>query len=184
MTIGTILVIALAAVLPPIARGAEDLPARAVARVGDHRFYHGPGLTRAALSPMAAAPPRLLLSPCTTASPRRLSAILTTGPSSSGTPPPESASGRSGAPNGPIDGVAFSPDGARLAAVSRDGVALFNTTTGHLLCKFGSDKLGGCPRFSTDGTELWIGERHGRVDCLGRCDRQADPSLGSTRWPD
>jgi WD40 repeat protein len=30
---------------------AEPLPPRALARIGDHRFYHGPGLTCAALSP-------------------------------------------------------------------------------------------------------------------------------------
>jgi hypothetical protein len=33
------------------ARGADDLPPRAVARLGGHRFYHGPGVTCAVLSP-------------------------------------------------------------------------------------------------------------------------------------
>src|SRR5438309_2237196 len=31
--------------------GADELPPRALARLGDHRFYHGPGITCAVLSP-------------------------------------------------------------------------------------------------------------------------------------
>jgi WD40 repeat protein len=37
--------------LSPGARAAEDLPPRAVARLGDYRFYHGPGINHAILSP-------------------------------------------------------------------------------------------------------------------------------------
>jgi hypothetical protein len=40
----------LACALSPAARADDELPPRAVARLGDHRFYHGREITCAALS--------------------------------------------------------------------------------------------------------------------------------------
>ena len=41
----------LACALSSALLGAEELPPRALARLGDHHFYHGPGVTCAVLSP-------------------------------------------------------------------------------------------------------------------------------------
>jgi WD40 repeat protein len=41
----------LVCVLSPLSLAADELPPRAVARIGDYRFYHGPGIECAVLSP-------------------------------------------------------------------------------------------------------------------------------------
>src|SRR5262245_34247613 len=114
----------LVAVLPLPTRAADELPAGAFARVGDYRFYHGPGLRCAVLSPdgrraasAAALPVYYRLTTAAARDPYDRTIVLWD--ASTGERVREIQ-----APHGPIDGLAFSPDGARLAAVSGRGVAL------------------------------------------------------------
>src|SRR5262249_16901874 len=51
MSRNAVLALLLFAVSLPVCHAADALPQRAVARIGDYRFYHGPGIRMAALSP-------------------------------------------------------------------------------------------------------------------------------------
>ncbi|HEY7424229.1 MAG TPA: PQQ-binding-like beta-propeller repeat protein [Gemmataceae bacterium] len=133
--------------------GAEPLPPRALARIGDHRFYHGPGLRCAVLSPdgrrIASAASDSVIVLWDAATGERLRALR--------------------APQGFVSHLAFSPDGKRLAAAyvfpdRRFGVALFDVETGKLLWQrkeFESVVL--YLQFSTDGQQLRVSEGRGPV---------------------
>jgi WD40 repeat protein len=166
---------------------ADDLPAGAIARIGDYRFYHGPGVECAVLSPdgrraaSAAALPPYYRSPSAAAR-ESYDRTIVVWDATTGDRVREIR-----APHGSGDGLAFSPDGSLLAAVSRNGVALFDADTGRLLRKFGSDKLHGHPRFSPTGTELWVGE--GLLGgftawevATGKQVRRWDPPTAPSEW--
>jgi WD40 repeat protein len=177
---------ALAAMMPSATLGADELPPRAIARIGDHRFYHGPGITCAVLSPdgryvasAAAFPSYFRYVTDKDRDPYQRTVVLW-----------ESATGERvrefRAPGGPVWHLAFAPDGKRLAAVGRFGVALFDVETGLHLRTLGDKRPWGRPQFSADGTELRIAEFRGTLTAWevssGKRLRRWDPPVGPSEW--
>ena len=147
------------------ALAADSLPPRALARLGDYRFFHGPGHIRAVLSPdahrVASAPQlggdgflekeravylRTIILWDAATGERRHELLVD---------------------KAPIECLAFSPDGKRLAAAcgrKNDGlcVEVFDSDTGkrlHHLTGFKQDISR--VQFSTDGKQLHVSECYG-----------------------
>jgi WD40 repeat protein len=95
----------------------EPLPPRALARIGDHRFYHGPGITCAVLSPdgkrVASAAQYYLSSRYLVTKKERVAydPFIVLWDATTGERLHEMR-----VPHTPISHLAFSPDGTRLAA--------------------------------------------------------------------
>lgn len=132
----------------------EPLPARAVARLGSRRFYHGPGITCLALSPDGK---------------RAASAASGWFPNAKGWEEYgrsvvlwDTATGERlrtlRAPERPVRQLCFSPDGKRLAAVGPLRVAVLDANTGQLLRELSEGDHGpGRAEFTPDGNRLLIG---------------------------
>ncbi|HEX4608759.1 MAG TPA: PQQ-binding-like beta-propeller repeat protein, partial [Urbifossiella sp.] len=143
---------ALAALLPA-AVVAADLPAGAIARIGDYRFYHGPGFQCAVLSPdgrraASAAGPLPFTHHVTDRDREEYGRTLILWDTATGDRLREMKVGE-----GPVRHLAFSPDGRVLAAVCSQGVTLFDPETGRLIRRFGDD-FDDRARFTPDGKEL------------------------------
>lgn len=143
------------------ALGAEPLPSRALARIGELRFYHGPGIGCAILSPDG----RLIASAISQyvangGDAYQRSIVLwdtTTG----------QRLREMQVPHAGVDHLAFSPKGNYLAAdyclsTAIDGkhsIALFQVETGRRLRLMGDFKGSiNHLRFSVDGTQLYVSE--------------------------
>ncbi|HJZ90364.1 MAG TPA: WD40 repeat domain-containing protein, partial [Gemmataceae bacterium] len=178
-------VLATLAVLPP-AVGANELPPRAVARIGDHRFYHGPGVRCAALSPdgsrvaSAAAVP-IYFHHATDKDREPYDRTIVLWDAATGERLREIR-----VPRGTVDSLAFSPNGKRIAAVGGSGITLSEVETGRLLWRSEGDKWDGYPQFSTDGKELRVGERDGPLTAwdvaTGKQLRRWRPPAGPSEW--
>lgn len=143
--------------------GAEPLPPRALAHIGDHRFYHGPGITCIALSPdgrYAASAARYLDSNDITEQDRsKYDPIIALWDIATGERLRELR-----VPHGFASRLAFSADGKRLAASyeisdEKSGVVLFDILTGKLIRRLGVFPAQiGCLQFSPDGKQLRVSE--------------------------
>jgi WD40 repeat protein len=144
----------LATALPRTGMLAEEpLPPRALVRIGDHRFYHGPGIMCAVLSPdghriaSTAGDPVIVLWDAATG--KRLREL------------------RVPQKNGWC--LAFSSNGKRLAAAygnppNKFGVAVFEVETGKLLRQLGDFKrVAAYLQFSADDKQLRVSELCGPV---------------------
>jgi WD40 repeat protein len=141
--------------------GAERLPPRALARIGDHRFYHGPWVSSAVLSPDG----RFLASSTwyhgfydlreNQEVPK--DGVVVTWDAVSGERLRELR-----VPHANIHQLAFSGDGTRLAAVyeiswKKSGVTVFATETGKRLWqKRDFDDRVRDPQYSADGKNLHL----------------------------
>ncbi len=149
---------------PSHARSAEPLPPRALAQIGDHRFYHGPGITCAVLSPdgkyIASAAHDLTIEEERDSYNRTIIVW-------------DAATGerlrKLRVPHEEILLLAFSPHGKRLAADYRisgrqTGVAVFDVETGKLLWRredFKSELR--YLQFSTDGKRVQLNQENARI---------------------
>ncbi|HKB02593.1 MAG TPA: hypothetical protein VKD90_10260, partial [Gemmataceae bacterium] len=177
---------ALAAMLPAATLAADELPPRAFARIGDHRFYHGPGVACAVLSPdgryvaSAAAFP-VYFRHVTDRDRDAYERAVVLWDAATGERVREFR-----APGGPVWHLAFAPDGKRLAAVGRFGVALFEVESGRLLRSLGGDAPWRRPQFSADGTELRVANYQGPLTAWevssGKRLRKWDPPTGPSEW--
>ena len=77
--------------------------------------------------------------------------------------------------DGPVDAVAFSPDGTRVATGSHDDNArVFHVGTGAELCRLDHDRPVSAVAFSPDGTRIVTGSgslRAGQIPVQPRCSR-------------
>lgn len=148
---------------------AEALPPRALARLGSHRFYHGPGIVCAALSPdgrrAASAANDFMLDFGTENERDDYNRTIVLWDTASGERLREMR-----IPEGMVSGLAFSTDGKQLAASYYDiageepGVALFAVETGRLLRRLSDFQAPiGCLQYSADGKQLWVSEEGGPV---------------------
>jgi WD40 repeat protein len=152
--------------------GAEPLPPRALARIGDHRFYHGPGITCIALSPdgrRAASAAREHNSDEIANNGASLyDRLIIVWDAVTGEPLHELH-----VPHGTVSRLAFSPKGKRLAvsyAISEDhsepksGVVLFDLVAGTLLRQLSEFQAEiAFLQFSADGKQLRVSEWNGPV---------------------
>jgi WD40 repeat protein len=146
---------------------AEDLPARALARVGKHQFYHGPGLECAVLSPDGS---RVASSAKDASSFRKVSVeerqsyerTIVLWDAATGERVRELR-----VPHEPIRHLAFSPDGKRLAAAcalasDQSGAVVFDVETGRSLLQLGTGQgLVTRVQFSADGKQLYVSQWDG-----------------------
>jgi WD40 repeat protein len=119
--------------IPPV-RAADELPPRALARLGDQRFYHGPWITSAVLSPdgsriasVASIPSFFRTVPDEKSGVYNRTIVLwdaTTGERIREMVAPEGSV---------VSDLAFSPDGKRLSARTEDHLLSFDVATGRLL---------------------------------------------------
>jgi WD40 repeat protein len=158
-----VLWIAVIGLMPTNGFSAARLPPRALARIGSHRFYHGPGIVCAVLSPdglRAASAANysetdfvkddeydrtIVLWDTTTG--ERLKEMLV--------------------PHGFVSQLAFSADGKQLAAShgisgGEFGVVVFDVETGRLFLRLSGFHGGiGCIQFCADDKQLWVSELDG-----------------------
>jgi WD40 repeat protein len=143
------------------ARGAE-LPPRALAQLGNHRFYHGPGIECAVLSPDGKYVASAAQVPCyfrhTTDRERDdYEPVIVLWDAATG-----ERNRKLRAPYSPITRLTFSPDGKRLAAsagVSKAPVTLFEVETGKQLRELGEfEHSARRIRFSADGKQLFAND--------------------------
>jgi WD40 repeat protein len=146
---------------------AEQLPSRALARIGDHRFYHGPRVTCAVLSPdgrRIASTARYPFVNVTSKEQDAYASVIVLWDAATGERLREMR-----VPDTEISCLAFSPDGRRLAAafvipVQKFGVAIFAVETGKLLRQlkdFKSDVIH--LQFAAEGKQLRVSEEKGPV---------------------
>lgn len=124
--------LALAVVALPAAARADDLPPGALARLGDYRFYHGPEIKSAVLSPdgrraAAAAHREEDLRYISEKARAELNRTIILWDATTGVRLRELKTDKE-----PVWSLAFSPDG-RLAAVTHDEITLFDTETGRIV---------------------------------------------------
>lgn len=151
---------------------AEPLPPRALARIGSHRFYHGPGITCVALSPdgrRAASAARMPSSEDGEDIGRSAyDQLIVMWDAATGERIHELH-----VPQGAVSRLAFSPEGKRLAAsysISEDpsepksGIVLFDVETGALVRRLSEFQAEiGFLQFSADGKQLRVSEWNGPV---------------------
>ncbi|MGH7173448.1 MAG: WD40 repeat domain-containing protein, partial [Gemmataceae bacterium] len=167
------LVIYLTAMMAPSRPGmlaGEALPPRALARIGDHRLYHGPGITCAALSPdgrrVASAAHYPSESSISDKERDAYDPVIVLWDAVTGKRLCEVR-----APQAPIWKIAFSPDSKRLAAYwsrksagKKEGVGVFEVETGKLLWQRDDvrDFVSNLS-YSSDGKQLWVSELRGPI---------------------
>ncbi len=151
--------------------GAEPLPPRALARIGDHRFYHGPGIECAALSPDGRRVASSASYPdyyhhITAKERNNYDSVIILWDAASGERLRELR-----VPHAPtkIADLAFSPDGTRLAAAygiseEKTGVGVFAVETGELLWPpMDFQRTVTHLQFSADSRQLHLSELDGPV---------------------
>lgn len=149
-------------------QSAEPLPPRALARIGDHRFYHGPGINCAVLSPdgkrIASAAQDSESDEDIARDRNDYNRTLVLWDAVTGELLREMR-----VPQGTISSLAFSLDGKRLAASYRisdekSGVVLFDVESGELVRRLGEFPTDTAfLRYSADGKQLWVSEWGGSV---------------------
>jgi WD40 repeat protein len=148
--------------------GAEPLPPRALARIGSHRLYHGPGINCAVLSPdgkrVASAANCFESDPIADKERDDYNRAIVLWDAASGERLREMR-----VPKGKVHRLAYSFDGKRLAASytisdEESGVVLFEVETGKLLRRLGDFQAEiGHLEFSPDGKQLRVSEWGGPV---------------------
>jgi WD40 repeat protein len=169
-TLPALLSILLAHFPPSPAVAAEELPPRAVARLGSRCFYHGPGIHSAVLSPDGSRV-------ASAASYPSYFRLVTEQDRSAYDPVVvvwDAATGervRELRVEGAAGQLAFAPDGKRLAAACGGGLVVFDVETGQRLRQFGSFE-GAITRleFSADGKRLRVAEWRGAVSVWDAAD--------------
>jgi WD40 repeat protein len=155
--------------LPPALRAADELPPRALARIGDYRFYHGPGIRCAILSPdgrriASAADYPSYLRHVTDKQRQDYNRVILLWDAATGERLREVE-----VPRGPVVALAFSPDGKRLAAScfgpdDKPLVLLIDAASGKPLRQLEEfDGPGPHMQFSADGKRLLVSERDNAV---------------------
>jgi WD40 repeat protein len=145
------------------ALGADELPPRALARLGDYRFYHGPGIECAVLSSdgsrvASAARYSDHNTQVSDQERQRYNCTIVVWDAATGERVRELR-----APRGPLSHLAFSVDGKLLAADcggyrTRHSLAVFEVASGKLLKHFGDFRFVGQLQFSADGKQLHVSE--------------------------
>src|SRR5262245_44567105 len=145
------------------ALGADDLPPRALARLGDYRFYHGPGIECAVLSPDGSRVASVARysdhnTQVSDQERQRYDCTIVVWEAATGDRIRELR-----APRGPLSHLAFSADGRLLAAAcgsykTRESVAVFEAGSGKLLRHFGDFKSVNHLQLSADGKQLRVCE--------------------------
>ena len=152
---------------PSHARSAEPLPPRAVAQIGDHRFYHGPGITDAVLSPDGKRIASVASNDSdylTTAERDAYNRTIVLWDAATGERLREMR-----VPQGDISSLTFLLNGKRLAASyqiseEKSGVVLFDVESGELVRRLDCfPKDTAILRHSADGKQLWVSEWYGSV---------------------
>jgi WD40 repeat protein len=142
------------AALAPVAR-ADGLPPGAVARIGDYRFYHGPEVVAAVLSPdgrraASAAYREEDLRHLSEKDRAELNRTIVLWDAATG------ARLRTLKADGaPVRSLAFSPSGRLLAAVTPDCVTLLDTGTGRVIRRLKSEWVDRV-QFTPDGKEMRV----------------------------
>src|SRR5262249_6344561 len=154
--------------LPRSALGADELPSRALARLGDYRFYHGPGIECAVLSPdgsrvASAARYSDHNTQVSDQERQRYNCTIVVWNAATGQRVRELR-----APRGPLSYLAFSADGRLLAGAcggyeERGSVAVFEVGSEKLLQHFGDFRSVAQLQFSADGKQLRVSEWVGPV---------------------
>src|SRR5262249_48067137 len=167
--------------LPRSALGADELPPRALARLGDYRFYHGPGIECAVLSPDGSRVASVGRysdhnTQVSDQERQRYDCTIVVWDAATGDRIRELL-----APRGPLSHLAFSADGRLLAAAcgsykTRESVAVFEAGSGKLLRHFGDFKSVNHLQFSAGGQQL-------RVCGWGRAAGRWDPAAGQKLRP-
>ncbi len=160
----------LLAVVAAVARGGEPvdgidepLPPHAIARMGSYRFYHGPGISSAVLSPdgriVASAGVESFYDDDEKKQDARGKTIILW----------DSETGKRirelQVSHASVGNLRFSPDGKQLAAsigsgIRDPGIALFDVASGKLLKQF-ADGCYGLVQFSADGKSMFLSEDFG-----------------------
>jgi WD40 repeat protein len=169
MTRSLVLVTAMLVLLRIDVLGAESLPPRALARIGDHRFYHGPGIACAVLSPDGRRAASAVHYPVTDDERDAYTRAIVLWDAVTGERLRELL-----VPSAPIECLAFSADGKRLAAAytisglapfaSRAVVVVFDVETGKVLRQLKEfNQAVHHLQFSADGKQLRVSECDGPV---------------------
>jgi WD40 repeat protein len=149
---------------------AEPLPPRALARLGDHRFYHGPGITCAVLSPdgrriaSAASGDYPCLIYRTLEERAAYSRVIVVWDARTGERFRERR-----VPQGQIGHLGFSPDGKRLAVAytlsdEKAGILVFKVESGKSVWHKSDFKHPLAHlQFSADSKQLWLSEWRGPI---------------------
>ncbi|MGH7221973.1 MAG: WD40 repeat domain-containing protein, partial [Gemmataceae bacterium] len=143
--------------------GVEALPPRALARIGDHRFYHGPGIECVAWSAdgsrIASAAHYLPYFTHISDNERKAyDTLIVVWDAATG-----ARLGERHVPYGRVWHLALSADGKRLAAAysrhsnTKAGIVVFETASGKTLWRLDDSSLEGVGplQFSTDGKQLY-----------------------------
>jgi WD40 repeat protein len=167
----------------------EPLPPQAIARMGSYRFYHGPGVSTAVLSPngqmIASASSRAFYYADEKVQ-NAYERIIVLWDSATGKRVRELQ-----VPHPPVYGLAFSPDGKQIAAefgkeLKESGIALFDVESGKLLKQI-ADNRPGLMHFSTDGKSLFLSEDYGNKLALwdietAKRTRNWEPPATQSKW--
>ena len=171
MWLVTLLTATMALPRPEVLAG-EALPPRALARIGDHRFYHGPDITCAVLSPDGRRIASAAYDPTTDAEQDFYSRTIVLWDAATGERLREMR-----VAHREIRLLAFSPNGQQLAGDYQlsdevSGVAVFEVKTGKLLRRLeGFKSWATSVQFSTDGKQVQVSEWRGPVSAW-------DPATG------
>ncbi len=182
-------VVLLVGVLSAASLSAEELPPRAVTRIGDHRFYHGPGLDGAVLSPngrrVASRATYLFVLHHTAAESKAYEKAIIVWDAATGERLRELE-----VPHAPAGYLTFSADSKQLAVAygrenGKSGIVVFEVETGQLVRQL-AEVEGLVKRlyFSADGKELRVAEDGQRVTAWdiesGKRRREWTPTFAAT----
>jgi WD40 repeat protein len=145
------------------ALSAAELPPRAIAQIGSHRFYHGPGIKCAALSPDGTRVASIAEAPRLVDQRQVTERTIVLWDAVTGERIREVQS-----PSGALSHVVFSPDGKLLAAIcnvapKRSCAVIFDSATGKVRQQFGEFGIVVYQEFSRDGKQLHVSELEGAV---------------------